>query len=116
MKFVINYWKHPSGKAPVGKYIDAIDNKEERAEILNTLNGVQEYGTDAVGVEFRHIEGKLWELKILTHGNQHRIFYVVLRGNEMFLLHAYLKKTSRAPANEVTTARQRMKQLMEARK
>jgi len=110
MRFVINYWRNPSGKAPVEKYIDAIDNKEERAEILATLKGVQQYGPHAVGVEFRHIEGKLWELKILTHGNQHRIFYVVRAGNEMFLLHAYLKKTQKAPMNEIMTARQRMKQ------
>jgi phage-related protein len=116
MKLVINYWRNPSGKAPVEKYIDAIDNKEERADILATLKGVQQYGTDAVGVEFRQIEGKLWELKIRTHGNQHRIFYVVLAGNEMFLLHAYLKKTPRAPANEIATAKQRMRQLMEERK
>lgn len=116
MKFVINYWRNPSGKAPVEKYLDAIDNKEERAEILNTLKGVQQYGTDAVGVEFRHIEGKLWELKILTHGKQHRIFYAVVKGNEMFLLHAYLKKTPKAPTSEIITARQRMKQLMEERR
>jgi len=116
MKFIINYWRNPLGKAPVEKYIDAIDNKEERADILATLKGVQQYGTDAVGIEFRQIEGKLWELKIRTHGNQHRIFYVVLVGNEMFLLHAYLKKTPRAPMNETVTAKQRMKQLMEERK
>jgi len=116
MRFVINYWRNPSGKAPVEKYIDAIDNKEERAEILAALKGVQQYGTNAVGVEFRHIEGKLWELKIVTHGNQHRIFYVVREGSEMFLLHAYLKKTQKAPMNEIMTARQRMKHLREERK
>ena len=44
MKFIINYWRNPSGKAPVEKYIDSIDNKEERAEILTTLKGVQLYG------------------------------------------------------------------------
>jgi phage-related protein len=63
-----------------------------------------------VGVEFMHIEGKLWELKILTHGNQHRIFYLVREGSEMLLLHAYLKKTRKAPIKEIMTARQRMKQ------
>ena len=52
MKFIINYWRNPSGKAPVEKYIDDIENKEERAEILTTLKGIQEYGTEAVGVEF----------------------------------------------------------------
>ncbi|MEW6418508.1 MAG: type II toxin-antitoxin system RelE/ParE family toxin [Nitrospirota bacterium] len=116
MKFTIQYWRNPSGKAPVEGYIDDINNKEERAEILSALNGIQHYGTDAVGVDFRQIEGKLWELKIKAHGNQHRIFYVVLKGNEMILLHAYLKKTPRAPMNEIVTARQRMKQLREEKK
>lgn len=112
----MNYWRNPAGKAPVEKYIDGIDNKEERAEILSTLSGVQQHGTDSIGVEFRQVEGKLWELKIRTHSKQHRIFYVVLKGNEMFLLHAYLKKTSKAPLDEIVTAKTRMKQLMEAGK
>ncbi len=109
MRLSINYWRNPSGKAPVEKYIDAIDNKEERAEILSLLKGIQENGTDAVGVEFRQIEGKLWELKIRLSGHQHRVFYVVLKGNEMVLLHAYLKKTQKAPQKELQIAKQRMK-------
>ena len=55
------------------------------------------------------IEGKLWEIKIRIHGKQHRIFYVVLKGNEMILLHAYLKKTQKAPIKEIEVAKQRMK-------
>ncbi|RJQ39035.1 MAG: type II toxin-antitoxin system RelE/ParE family toxin [Nitrospiraceae bacterium] len=115
MIFYVNYWRNPSGKAPVEKYIDEIDRKEERAELLSALKGIQEYGTDAVGVEFRQIESKLWELKIRVHGKHHRIFYVVLKGNDMFLLHSYLKKTPKAPAKEIETAKQRMKQLLEAK-
>ena len=41
MIFHINYWRNPSGKAPVEKYIDEIDNKEERAELLSALKGIQ---------------------------------------------------------------------------
>jgi phage-related protein len=115
MIFYVNYWRNPAGKAPVEKYIDEINNKGERAELLSALKGIQEFGADAVGVEFRQIEGKLWELKIRTHGNQHRIFYVVIKGNEMCLLHAYLKKTPKAPLREIETAKQRMKQLLEVR-
>jgi len=113
MRFHINYWRNPVGKAPVERYIDEIENKEEKAELLSALNGIQEYGTDAVGVDFRQVEGKLWELKMRTLGKQHRIFYVVLKGNEMILLHAYLKKTPKAPLIE--TAKQRLKQLMEVK-
>ena len=109
MKLSINYWRNPSGKVPIEKYIDTIDNKEERAELLSILKGIQENGTDAIGVEFRQIEGKLWELKIRIHGNQHRVFYIVLKGNEMILLHAYLKKTQKAPVKEIEVAKQRMK-------
>ena len=77
--------------------------------MLSILKGIQENGTDAIGVEFRQIDGKLWELKIKIHGKHHRIFYVVLKGNEMILLHAYLKKTQKAPIREIEVAKKRMK-------
>ncbi|MDA8090429.1 MAG: type II toxin-antitoxin system RelE/ParE family toxin [Nitrospiraceae bacterium] len=48
--------------------------------------------------------------------NQHRIFYVVMRGKEMYLLHVYLKKTQKAPLKELETAKLRMKLLMEGNK
>jgi hypothetical protein len=47
MKFIINYWRNPSEKAPVEKYIDDIDNKEERADILATLQGIQQHLREA---------------------------------------------------------------------
>lgn len=46
------------------------------------------------------------------YSNQHRIFYVVLKGNKMILLHAYLKKAQKAPLKEVEVARQRMKTII----
>jgi hypothetical protein len=52
MKLSVNYWRTQSGKAPVEKYIDSMDNKEERAELLALLKGVQENGTEAVGLRF----------------------------------------------------------------
>ena len=115
MRFQVNYWRTQSGKAPVERYIDSIDNLEERAELLSLLQGVQEHGTEAIGVEFRQIEGKLWELKIRLRGNQHRIFYVVIKGSEMILLHAYLKKTQKAPLKEIRLAFQRMKSIIGGR-
>jgi len=113
MQFYLNYWRTASGKAPVEDYIDSIKGGEERAELFALLQGVQENGTNAVGVEFRQIEGKLWEFKIRLRRNQHRIFYVVLKGNAMILLHAYLKKTQKAPIREIQVAQQRMKAIIQ---
>ena len=63
MKFIINYWRNPSGKAPVEKYIDGIDNKEERAAILATLKGIQQHGTDAVGNEMVTAKQRMKQLR-----------------------------------------------------
>ena len=112
MKLFIKYWRNPTGRAPVETYVDIIDSKEERAELLSVLKGIQENGTNAIGVEFRQIEGKLWELKMRIHRNQHRIFYVVLKGNEMVLLHGYLKKSQKAPLKEIQAAKQRLKTII----
>lgn len=89
--------------------MDSIDNTKERAELFALLKGIQENGTNAIGVEFRHIERKLWELKIKLHNKQHRIFYVVLKGSEMILLHAYLKKSQKAPLKEIQIAQKRLR-------
>jgi len=39
MTSLVNYWRNPAGKAPVEKYIDEINNKGEKAELLSALRG-----------------------------------------------------------------------------
>jgi phage-related protein len=57
----------------------------------------------------RHIEGKLWEIKL----SKDRVFYVVIAGPDMMLLHAYKKQGQRAPPHEIETARKRMRAVLE---
>jgi len=115
MKLIINYWRNPSGRAPVENISMRLTVSRKGRRYSPHLKAYRTNGTDSIGVEFRHIEGKLWELKIRTHGNQHRIFYVVLKGSEMVLLHAFLKKTPKTPLSEIETARRRLRQLMEVK-
>lgn len=63
---------------------------------------------DAVRVEFRQIDGKLWEIKI----GSHRVFYVVIDREEMVLLHAYKKQGQKLPVKERDIATRRMKELL----
>ena len=65
-------------------------------------------GLDGSAVTSRHIEGKLWELKFTMD----RIFYVVLTGPEMVLLHAYKKQGQKSPLREIQTARKRLYNLL----
>ena len=85
--------------------LDYINNlaKPERARVLEALEQVERRGFDAIRVEFRQIDGKLWEVKI----GSHRVFYVMIDREEMVLLHATrsnsrncLSKNERLPFEE----------------
>jgi phage-related protein len=56
----------------------------------------------------RHIRGKLWELK----ASANRIFYVLVTGPEVVLLHAYKKQRQKAPVKEIETAERRMEEVL----
>ena len=72
------------------------------------LDQIERHGFDAVRVQFRQIESKLWEIKVSAH----RVFYVVIEENEMVLLHAYKKQGQKLPIRERDIAIRRMKELL----
>ena len=82
--------------------------KPERARVLEALEQVELRGLAAVRVEFRQIEGKLWEIKIAAH----RVFYVMIDREETVLLHAYKKQKQKLPLKEREIAMRRMKELL----
>jgi len=89
------------------EYIQSLA-KPERARVLEALEQVERRGFDAVRVQFRQIEGKLWEVKI----GSHRVFYVIIEKSEMVLLHAYKKQGQKLPVKEQDIAIRRMKELL----
>lgn len=91
----------------VSDYIDKLP-KEQRAIIYAVLEDIKKFGLHAPLVSMRQIKGKLWEIKI----SQARIFYVVIEGNTMVLLHAYKKQSQKAPQHEIETALRRMKEVL----
>lgn len=87
--------------------------KEAEAHAYQLLEGIEENGFDASRVFFRHIEGKLWEIKMNLPGTGgYRIFYFTLEGQTLLLLHAYAKKSQKAPKHHIDTALERMGDVM----
>lgn len=82
--------------------------KPESARLFEALDQIERYGFDAVRVQFRHIEGKLWEVKI----GAHRVLYVMIERQEMVLLHAYKKQGQKLPIKERDIAIKRMKEIL----
>lgn len=101
---MIEFYLTSSGRSPVAEYVRALP-VDERAEIDAVLEDLATHGLKAPLVLMRQTEGKLWELRVPPRT---RIFYVVIEGNRMILLHAYKKQSQKSPAREIETARRRM--------
>lgn len=108
----ILFYIKSSGKIPVSDYIDELSEKDQ-AKVAACLKSIEDLGFDSPRVEFRQIEGKLWEIKIKLSSGGHRIFYVSLTKKKMVLLHAYKKQSQKAPIKEVEIAKTRMKEIMD---
>lgn len=103
----VTFYTKASGRSPVWDYIQSM-RAGERARILEALTQIEQRGFDVVRMDFRQIDGKLWEIKI----SKHRILYVIVDGDEMVLLHAYTKKSQKMPMKELVLAKVRMKEIL----
>ncbi len=107
MKIV--YYRSAAGAEPVRDYLDRLSD-DDLAVIQNAFSDLEVNGLQASTVKMRHIDGKLWELKLSAH----RIFYVVIAGPAMVLLHGYRKQSQKAPPRELDVAYKRMKEVLGA--
>lgn len=100
----IIYFRQQSGREPVRDYICAL-SKKDAAQVLAALADIEEHGLDNTVINLKPIDGKLWEIKLSAH----RIFYVVLTGPMMVLLHAFKKEGQKTPLKDRELAKKRMK-------
>ncbi len=87
-------------------YIAALPRRE-RDNWNEALTLVGAFGLDAA-VSLRQLDGKLWEIRV----GRHRVAYVVIRGPEMVLLHAFKKQGRRTPGRDLDLARRRAKDVL----
>ena len=108
---IINFFVSQTGRSPVQEFIKSL-NKQDKAKVLGCLQSIQELGLDCPRVEFRQIEGKLWEIKVRTQAGGYRFFYITIKKEVMVLLHAYKKQSQKAPKNEIEIALKRLKEVL----
>jgi phage-related protein len=104
------FYTTPSGRKPVIDYIKK-QAKHERVGLIEALEMIEIHGFEAPRMSFRQIMGKLWEIKI-ERKLSHRIFYAAVVKGEIVLLHAYQKKSQKAPKKEIDLAHRRMKEII----
>lgn len=105
------YFYEKSGKSPVKKFIEGLPGHDQ-ARFLEVIDEIESHGFSAARVIFKPIEGKLWEVKFRSMQSSYRIFYVLMERDLMVWLHAFSKKSQKAPKKELSVARKRMKEVL----
>ena len=100
------YYATRAGDRPVREYIRELD-ADERARVTYDLDLLETFGLELRAPHVRALGNKLWELR--TRGRtQHRVVYFAASGQRLVLLHAFTKRTPKAPPAEIDLAQRRL--------
>ncbi len=69
--------------------------------------GLQNLPHDTV----KHLEGKLWEIRVKGRSGISRAIYVTATGQRIVNVRAFMKKTQKTPLRELELARERAKEV-----
>ena len=90
-------------KAEVDRLSIELRAKFERIVMLIKLKGLQQVREPYI----KHIEGKLWEMRMMDRDGIARSIYVTAAGRRIIILHTFMKKTDKTPRRALEIARNR---------
>ena len=94
------------GGTPVRAFLEGLDLKTQ-ARLRRAVELLVQRNVTAGEPLVRHLEGKLWELRVESNTNIYRIVYAFSPGRRIVLLHGFQKKTQKTPRREIETAARR---------
>ncbi len=81
-----------------------------QARLVHTIGLIESVGLQNVREpHVKHIEGKLWEIRVNAKNSWGRALYVTVKGQKIIILNAFEKKSNKTPKREITTAIERAK-------
>jgi phage-related protein len=88
-----------------------MQDRLDQFRVIVQSQGLQALPSKAV----KHLEDKLWELRITGRDGISRVIYVTVTGRRMILLRAFVKKSQKTPVAELSLARQRLASISHGR-
>lgn len=107
----VNFFRTKAGNEPVRDFLRDL-TAEDRKQIGEDIKTAQ-LGWSVGMPLIRKLDIGLWEVRCHINDGIARVVFTVL-GDRMVLLHAFVKKSQKTPANDLNTAKARLKQLKEA--
>lgn len=108
MSWEINLFTTNRGEKPVSSFILELDSTT-KAKVANLLDLLGQYGPKLCMPHSKKMSRDLYELRI--RGKiEVRIFYT-FKNNQIYLLHAFQKKSQKTPRRELEVAESRLELL-----
>jgi phage-related protein len=83
-----------------------------RASFLRVVELIESEGLDRMREPYvKHLEGKLWEMRLKGRDGIARSVYVTAAGKRVVVLRTFVKKTQKTPRQELKLARSRAKEI-----
>ena len=83
-----------------------------QARFLRLAERVTSAGLESLSEpHVKHLEGKLWELRLTGRDGIARTLYVTAIGRRVVVVRAFVKKTQKTPRSEIELALQRAKEV-----
>lgn len=81
-----------------------------QARFLRIVELIEAVGLPSVGApHIKHLEGKLWEMRMKGRDGIARAIYVTATGRRVVVVHAFVKKSQKTPKPALELARERAK-------
>lgn len=105
----VRFYKETTGNEPVRKWLKSLE-KEERSLIGKDICTVQE-GWPLGMPLVRSLGSGLWEVRSSIPSGIARVIFV-MKDSHIVLLHGFIKKSQKAPLQELSVAKERLKNLI----
>lgn len=84
--------------------------EDMRARLARVARLIEEKGLERMGEpHLKHIEGRLWELRLTCRSGISRALYVTAVGKRVVIVRVFVKKTQKMPQRELALALARAK-------
>ena len=92
--------------------LDALP-KDMKARLIRIQLLIQQVGLEALKEPYvKHLEGKLWEMRLKGRDGIARAVYVTTLGRRAVIVRVFVKKTQQTPRSEIDLALRRAKELL----
>jgi len=84
-----------------------------RARFLRLGERIVQMGLESLGEpHVKHLEGKLWEMRLIGRDGISRALYVTAIGRRVVVVRAFVKKTQKTPRTEIELALRRAQEVL----